>query len=347
MKKRKKKINLIFETLYAGRQFIDIASPKYLDLKTDLYSIFLNGKIKEYCLKGFTNYTFLNTKKDYDLVKKLLLLFFYYSYDSIKMRFEVLMTFMKCLFKEIKNGDYLEKIQVLLYLFGAINSGKNLSNNYIIDVFDKNQVEYDLYKKPSSEAFNLFFEIMDNQKEECPFFQTIQQFNWLIKTDLIRNIDMYSGAICSLNDIKIELYKKINRFLFINDFLRENDEVNGEFHLHSKILVFYPKSSFNIQNYYRNKDSYKNLDKRLQAAFLFLIFHEVCGHLKTHINNNVLSPRHYFNNNITLILSTFIKSDSGFIFENILTNNCIDLRCLIGWKFQRFIKCEILHTKQF
>ena len=74
------------------------------------------------------------------------------------------MTFMKCLFKEIKNGDYLEKIQVLLYLFGAINSGKNLSNNYIIDVFDKNQVEYDLYKKPSSEAFILFFEIMDNQK---------------------------------------------------------------------------------------------------------------------------------------------------------------------------------------
>ena len=177
MKKRKKKINLIFETLYAGRQFIDIASPKYLDLKTDLYSIFLNGKIKEYCLKGFTNYTFLNTKKDYDLIKNLLLLFFYYSYDSIKMRFEVLMIFMKCLFKEIKNGDYLEKIQVLLYLFGAINSGKNLSNNYIIDVFDKNQVEYDLYKKPSSEAFNLFFEIMDNQKEECPFFQAIQQFN--------------------------------------------------------------------------------------------------------------------------------------------------------------------------
>ena len=237
---------------------------------------------------------------------------------------------MKCLFKEIKNGDYLEKIQVLLYLFGVINSGKNLANNIILDVFDKNQSQYDLYKKPSSEAFNLFFEIIDNQKEDYPFYQTLLQFKGLIKTNLIRNIDMYSGVICSLNDITIELYKKINRFLFINDFLRENDEVNGEFHLHSKILVFYPKSSFNSQNYYRNKDSYKNLDKRLQAAFFFLIFHVACGHLKTYINNNVLSPRHYFNNNITLILSTFIKSDSGFIFENILTNNCIDLRCLIG-----------------
>jgi len=74
--------------------------------------------------------------------------------------------FMKDLFHEIKNGDYLEKIQVLLYLFEIIYFDKPLDYNYILDVFDKNQNKYNLYKEPSSEAFKLFFEIMDKQTEK-------------------------------------------------------------------------------------------------------------------------------------------------------------------------------------
>ena len=257
-------------------------------------------------------------------------LFIYYSYCYADKKIEKSINFMKDLFREIKNGDYLEKIKVLLYLFGIINSGNDLDNNYILDVFDKNQAEYNLYKKPSSEAFKLFFKIMDNQTEEYPFYQAILQFNGLIKTDLIRDIDIYSGAIYSLNDIKIELYKQINRFLFINDFQPNKKEIDGEFFVHSEIVAFYPKSFFNIQNYYVNKDLYKNIIKRLETAFLFLIFHEFCGHLKTHINNNnKSSPKHYLNNDLTLVLSNFIKADSGFIFEHILTNNCIDLKLII------------------
>ena len=169
---------------------------------------------------------------------------------------------MKDLFCELKNGDYIEKIQVLLYLFDIINSNNNLDNNYILDVFDRNQAEYNMFKEPSSDAFNLFFEIMDKQTEEHPFYQAILQFNGLIKTDLIRSTDMYSGAIYSLNDIKIELYKQLNRFLFINDLQPNKTDADGEFFIHSKIIVFYPKSFFNIQNYYANKYSYKNINKR-------------------------------------------------------------------------------------
>ena len=73
---------------------------------------------------------------------------------------------MKDLFRRIKNGDYLERIQVLLHLFGIINSGNDLNNNDILDIFDRNNTEFNLYKKPSSEAFRLFFEIMDYQTEE-------------------------------------------------------------------------------------------------------------------------------------------------------------------------------------
>ena len=118
--------------------------------------------------------------------------------------------------------------------------------------------------------------------------------------------------------------------------------------MHSKILVFYPKSFFNIQNYYTNKDLYKNNNKRLQAAFLFLIFHEICGHFKTHIKNNKLSPKHYFNNDLTLLLSTFKKADSGFIFEVILANNFTDLKCLIeGERLEELLDVKYYTQKNF
>ena len=247
---------------------------------------------------------------------------------------------MKDLFCELKNGDYIEKMQVLLYLFGIINSGNDLDNNFILDVFDRNQAEYNMFKEPSSNAFNLFFEIMDKQTEEHPFYQAILQFNGLIKTDLIRSIDIYSGAIYSLNDIKIELYKQLNRFLFINDLQPNKIDANGEYFIHSKIIVFYPKS---FLNYSANKDAYKNINKRLETAFLFLIFHEFCGHFKTHINNNILSPKYYLNNDITLVLSTFIKADSGFIFEHVLTNTIIDLKSII----QEENSVDLLNVKYY
>jgi hypothetical protein len=72
---------------------------------------------------------------------------------------------------------------------------------------------------------------------------------------------MYSGAIYSLNDIKIELYKQLNRFLFINDLQPNKTDVDGEFFIHSKIIVFYPKSFFNIQNYSANKSANKNINQ--------------------------------------------------------------------------------------
>ncbi len=342
-KEDEKKINRLFEEIYAKGQFIDILTLNNLNLKDDLYSIFLKGKIKEYCVKGFTNYTFLNTKKDYDCIKKILLLFIYFNYYYADKKIEKSINFMKDLFCELKNGDYIEKIQVLLYLFGIINSGNDLDNNFILDVFDRNQAEYNMFKEPSSNAFNLFFEIMDKQTEEHPFYQAILQFNGLIKTDLIRSIDIYSGAIYSLNDIKIELYKQLNRFLFINDLQPNKIDANGEYFIHSKIIVFYPKSFFNIQNYSANKDAYKNINKRLETAFLFLIFHEFCGHFKIHINNNILSPKYYLNNDITLVLSTFIKADSGFIFEHVLTNTIIDLKSII----QEENSVDLLNVKYY
>jgi hypothetical protein len=55
---------------------------------------------------------------------------------------------------------------------------------------------------------------MDKQKEHCPFYQAILQFNGLVKTDLIRNIKMYSGVISSLLDIKFEIINLLIYLIF-------------------------------------------------------------------------------------------------------------------------------------
>ena len=66
----------------------------------------------------------------------------------------------------------------------------------------------------------------------------------------------------------------------------------------------------------------KNYNKRF-------IFHKVCFHLNTLINNNIFLQKNYLNNDLTLILSNFIKADSRFILECILVNNCINLKYII------------------
>lgn len=116
-KQEEEKINRIFEVLYADGKFIDILDNKNLDLRKDLYFLFLNDKIKEYCVKGFTNYIFLNAKKDYDFIQKLLLLFIYYSYYYIDKKIQKSINFMEDLFSKKKNGDYLEKKQLLLFIW--------------------------------------------------------------------------------------------------------------------------------------------------------------------------------------------------------------------------------------
>ena len=52
----------------------------------------------------------------------------------------------------------------------------------------------------------------------------------MIKTDLITGKEIYSSSINSLKDIKIELIKKINRFLFI-DKHNDNPTERGFFHV--------------------------------------------------------------------------------------------------------------------
>ena len=285
----------------------------------------MNTKIivTEYCKEGLQKYTFKNSKYDSDIIKKIVFLYGLYKYYNSDLAIEFCIGIIQHNLLKLKDSNYFEKIQVLLYLYSIFNRNDNNFDIHCIDIFDKNNNdEFDPFFEPCIESFKQFCNIMDKQKENCSFYQAILQFNGLVKTDLIRDIKMYSGTINSLLDIKFEIIKNINRFFFI--FNCGNQIADGEFFPNSKIISFYPKSFILAEDGFNKK----NTRKKMATAFLFLFFHEFCGHFKTHINNQD-SSKHYINNDLNLMFLNFKRIDSGFLFEHILTNNYIDLKMVI------------------
>ena len=136
------------------------------------------------------------------------------------------------------------------------------------------------------------------------------------------DLKMYSGSIISLKDIKFELIKSINRFLIAD--LKSISKSDAFFSINSEIITF------NLGSFMTRID-FTNIEKRLTSIFLFLIFHEICGHFKTNISNNQIenSPSYHLDENLNLIFTIFGMYDSGFIFESLLTGNIIDCKKLL------------------
>ena len=287
------------------------------DEKDKIGKILEEKNYKDFFEKGLTKYIFHNSKEDYIIMKQLLILYFYNKMP--KKKFNLYIYHFKDIFPIVSKGDYLTRIKILIYYY-HYNEEKYLFENLIIDIYDEKNNDYENYK-PFFDAFKLFFNIMDNQREECPFYQGIHQFNGKIRTEMIMDLKIYSGSIISLKDIKFELIKGINRFLIVD--IKSKSSSIAFFSLKSEIITFNLKS-------FMNKIDFTNIEKRLTSVFLFLIFHEICGHFKTNINNQLEnSPSYHLDENLNLIFTLFGIHDSGFIFESLLTGNIISCRKLI------------------
>lgn len=62
------------------------------------------------------------------------------------------------------------------------------------------------------------------------------------------------------------------------------------------------------------------------ASILFLIFHEICGHFKTNINNLENTPSQFYDYEYKIITYKLGEiSDSGNIFENFLASDIVNI----------------------
>ena len=200
----KKEISLLFQK---------ILNKDYVENNEDKNKIWILLEDKHYIDfldKGILKYIFHNSKEEYIIMKQLLILFFYNKMPIYLFKYYII--HFEYIFPFLNKGDYLARIKVLIYFYHYYDE-KNLIENPIIDIYEENNNYYKNYK-PFFNAFELFFNIIDNQREGCPFYQAIHQFNGLIRSELITGLKMYSGSIISLKDIKFELIKRLNRFFF-------------------------------------------------------------------------------------------------------------------------------------
>ena len=127
----------------------------------------------------------------------------------------------------------------------------------------------------------------------------------------------------NVDDIKLELIKNMNRFLFLS-FKEDNNNDFAEFKEESKTTTFYLLSIFETkQDVYDKK--YFNI---ASSVILILLLHEICGHKKKNINNEkILTPRNHNDSNFKSFSLT--KADSGDVIEYLLIKKSFNIDYLM------------------
>ena len=241
--------------------------------------------------------------------------------------------------------EYIDRIKILITFIVKI-----------MRAIDVKKIHYDMFHlvnlddKDSYEAFNfvkdgfdVFYQIIDNLTEDCPFFQAIHQFNSLIYKDLVSKEERHSGSILNLNDIKLELVKNINRFIFLSEksFNLCNEHANFE---PSGLVV-----TFNMFSFSKEENDILDLDNFAKgaSAILFLLFHECLGHQKKHINNEKSNtPSKHYKTDFQEFSCT--KIDTGLALEMILIGKIVNIKYLMKSKnSEKLLDAKLYTGKDF
>ena len=176
-------------------------------------------------------------------------------------------------------------------------------------------------------AFDIFYKIIDNLTEDCKLFQSINQFNNIIYKDVISGDDQYSGSILNINDIKLELIKNINRYIFMSEKPYVDFDEYAFFNYSSLVPIIYMFSFTDDEFYIYDENTYE----RAKSAVLFLLFHECFGEQKKNINNeNITTSRRHQNINFQDFFNE--KYDNGYALEIILLDEVVSIRYLMNSK---------------
>jgi len=290
---------------------------KIIKLKENIYhKLFYDKKeiekLKKYIKNGFNNYIFNNNEKDYQFMKKIC---FAYLYNEKKES-----DFISFLFNykrnilNITDLDFIERIRILIAITNEYSWQKKPSYLRISFIGDNN------YDKSINEAHKTFLEIIDGLKEECSLFHAIHQFNSIIKVEMIYNENMYSGSILTLNDIKLDIIKNLNRFYLVS---YEENHLYDAIYSNSKVTILYYDVITN--SLFKDRSPSKDEEKRISSAILMILLGELCGHPKIHINNKIDSPRTIFSPNLNLITLNLKKNDYKFLLEFLLPGGSIEV----------------------
>ena len=278
----------------------------------------------KYINDGISNYIYNNNEKDYLFLKKLCFAIIYYN--NRKDDFGTTLNNYYNNFASKNQGihelEFIERIKCLIALANEYKNGKqNPGRVEIVRVEDEKNEDYEYIIK----AHKLFIEIINDLKETDLLFLIIQQFNSLIYEELNIKESMYSGSILNINDVKLEIYKNLNSFYLCSYYIRK---LYAAIYINPKVIVIYPNEFLddNTINYTGDNE----IEDRKVSAVLFLLFHELCGHLKTHINNEDDSPRIIYLNDLKIEVIELKKNDSGFLLEFSFVQGSIEVENFVN-----------------
>ena len=294
---------------------------------------------------GFLYYKFENSKRHYKIIKDIVsfsLNFFENillgKYYSFRKNYEILLDSMI-------NLEYIDRIKILIsFMVKFIDTIEDEKVCYdmfhLIDIDDDNSYKKFPYIK---KGFDIFYKIIDNLTEECPFFQFIHQFNSLICKNILSKEEEHSGSILNLNDIKLELVKNINRFIFLSEKSYNNCKEHANFVKKGLLVTFYIFSFANNENIIFNKSNFK----KLESIMLFLLFNECLVHQNNHINNEgALLPRKDYKSNFQD--SSFNVVDIGDSLEIMLLGKVVNIRYLMKSDYsEKLLDPELYTGKDF
>ena len=214
---------------------------KLLDLKTNeiykyksfqIYEFFNNKSLIESFKKEIKNEKYQDNQKDYMYVKKLC--FVYLTLRNIKDKhFRYIMNNFIKLYGRINDILFIKRIKILItfiketeyknYKFSLLN---------LISLNDSIDDNYEFCKT----AYDTFIKILDKLEEKMLIFKLIHQFNSPIRKENKRGKDMYSGSILTIEDIKLDIFKNVNDFIFLSSLQSDQD---SSIYIKSKILIVY------------------------------------------------------------------------------------------------------------
>ena len=282
-------------------------------------------KLMSELMDGFQTFKFKNTKRQYNIIKDITSFSINYyaelflgKYYSFRKNYEILLDSMI-------NLEYIDRIKILLTFMVKIirNSEKKKVFYDFIHLIDiDNEKSYEKFPFVK-DAFDIFYKIIDNLTEDCPLFQAIYQFNSIIYCDKISNENLHSGSILNLNDIKLELVKNINRFLFLSEKPVEDCSQYADFEPLGLLLTIYMYSFCDDEFYNLDENNFK----RATSVILFLLFQEYLGNQKKNIDNEkVKTSRKHCKNDF----QEFQKVDTGSSLEIILIGKIINMVYLMN-----------------
>ena len=273
-------------------------------------------------LDGFNRYNFENTKEHYIIIKDITSFFINYIADILLGKYYIFRKNYEILIDKMLNLEYIDRIKILITFMIKITKIVGKEKVYydmfnLIDLDNKKSYENFPFVK---NAFDIFYKIIDDMKEDCPFFQALHQFNSIIYKDILSGENLHSTSILNLNDIKLELIKNINRFIFLSEKSGIICDDYGNFEDASLLVTINMYSFCDNDNYIFDEKNYK----KATSVVLFLLFHECFGHQKKNINNEgKITPRKHYTNDFQDIICE--KIDTGSALEKILIGKIANL----------------------